>query len=56
MQVGDITRTVYLASLPVVVSTGLWVWITELINKTKIKNKKKGQTELIFNTIEKKKC
>ena len=33
VQVGDITRTVYLASLPVVVSTGLWVWITELINK-----------------------
>ncbi len=33
VQVGDITRTVYLASIPVVVSTGLWVWITELINK-----------------------
>lgn len=33
VQVGDITRTVYLASLPAVVSTGLWVWITELINK-----------------------
>lgn len=33
VQVGDITRTVYLASLPVVVSTGLWIWITELINK-----------------------
>ena len=33
IQVGDITRTVYLASIPVVVSTGLWVWITELINK-----------------------
>lgn len=33
VQVGDITRTVYLASLPVVVSTGLWLWIKELINK-----------------------
>ena len=33
VQVGDITRTVYLASLPVVVSIGLWVWITELISK-----------------------
>ena len=33
VQVGDITRTVYLASISVVVSTGLWVWITELINK-----------------------
>ncbi len=34
IQAGDITRTVYLASLPVVVSTGLWLWITELISKT----------------------
>ncbi len=33
VQVGDITRTVYLASLPIVISTGLWLWITELINK-----------------------
>lgn len=33
VQVGDITRTVYLASLPVAVSTGLWVWIKKLINK-----------------------
>lgn len=33
VQVGDITRTVYLASLPVVISIGLWVWITELISK-----------------------
>ena len=33
VQVGDLTRTVYLASLPVVISTGLWLWIIELINK-----------------------
>lgn len=33
VQVGDLTRTVYLASLPVVASTGLWLWITELINR-----------------------
>jgi len=31
VQVGDITRTVYLASLPIVVATGLWVWIDQLI-------------------------
>jgi len=31
VQVGDITRTVYLASLPIVVITGLWVWIDEII-------------------------
>ena len=34
VQVGDITRTVYLASLPLVVATGVWVWIDELISKT----------------------
>jgi 1,4-dihydroxy-2-naphthoate octaprenyltransferase len=32
VQVGDITRRVYLASLPVVVVTGLWVWIDEIAN------------------------
>jgi len=31
VQVGDLTRTVYLASLPIVISTGLWLWIIELI-------------------------
>jgi 1,4-dihydroxy-2-naphthoate octaprenyltransferase len=30
VQVGDITRTVYLASLPLVVAIGLWVWMEEL--------------------------
>lgn len=30
VQAGDITRTVYLAALPVVVITGLWVWINEM--------------------------
>jgi len=33
VQVGDITRTVYLASLPIVVATGLWVWIDELVSR-----------------------
>ena len=33
VQAGDLTRTVYLASLPMVVSTGLWVWISELIHR-----------------------
>ncbi len=32
IQIGDITRTVYLASLPVIVMTGLWVWIDKLAN------------------------
>jgi 1,4-dihydroxy-2-naphthoate octaprenyltransferase len=34
IQAGDITRTVYLASLPIVVSTGLWLWVSELISRT----------------------
>jgi len=49
VQVGDITRTVYLASLPVVVSIGLWVWITELINK--VDDKKLGyKTTVMYFT------
>ena len=34
IQAGDLTRTVYWASLPIVVSTGLWVWISELISRS----------------------
>ena len=30
IQAGDLTRTVYLASLPMVFSTGLWIWNHEL--------------------------
>ena len=32
VQAGDITRTVYLAALPIVTITGLWVWINEIID------------------------
>jgi len=49
VQVGDITRTVYLASLPVVVSTGLWIWITELIKKEDDKKKGYKTTVMYFN-------
>lgn len=34
VQVGDLTRTVYLASLPLVVTTGLWVWMEELASSS----------------------
>ncbi len=34
VQVGDLTRTVYLASGPLVVATALWVWTDELITRT----------------------
>ena len=33
VQVGDITRRVYLASLPLVAVTGLWVWMDELASR-----------------------
>lgn len=33
VQVGDITRAVYLASLPLIVATGLRVWIGELVSR-----------------------
>ena len=34
VQAGDITRTVYMASLPIIAATGLWVWVDELVSKT----------------------
>jgi len=34
VQVGDLTRTVYLASSPLVVVTALWVWTDEIITRT----------------------
>lgn len=33
VQVGDLTRKVYVASLPLVAATGLWVWIEELVSR-----------------------
>jgi 1,4-dihydroxy-2-naphthoate octaprenyltransferase len=47
VQVGDITRTVYLASLPIVVATGLWVWIDELISITD--DEKAGRRTLVID-------
>lgn len=32
VQTGDLTRTVYIAALPLFVATGLWVWMDELID------------------------
>jgi 1,4-dihydroxy-2-naphthoate octaprenyltransferase len=34
VQAGDLTRRVYLASLPLVVATALWVWTEELMTRT----------------------
>jgi len=33
VQAGDLTRKVYLASLPLVVATALWVWMDELVTR-----------------------
>ncbi len=46
VQVGDITRTVYLASLPLIVATGLWVWIDELVSR--IDDEKTGRRTMVI--------
>lgn len=46
-QVGDITRTVYLASLPLVIATGLWVWVEELASSPD--DKKTGRRTLVLD-------
>ncbi len=47
VQVGDLTRTVYLASLPLVVATGLWVWLDELASR--INDEKIGRKTLVID-------
>lgn len=46
IQVGDLTRTVYLASLPLVVSTGLWVWTDELVSR--IDDERTGRKTMVI--------
>lgn len=45
VQVGDITRRVYLASLPIVVATGLWIWIEEMASRED--DEKSGRNTLV---------
>ena len=45
VQTGDLTRRVYLASLPMVVSTGLWVWTLELVRR--VEDEKSGRGTLV---------
>ena len=47
IQVGDITRTVYLASLPIVVATGLWVWLDELVSR--VDDEKAGRRTMVID-------
>jgi len=48
IQTGDLTRAVYIASLPLVVSTGLWVWISELISRTEDERTGRNTMVMIF--------
>jgi len=47
VQVGDISRTVYLAALPIVAITGLWVWINEMTNYS-IREKSERKTLVTY--------
>lgn len=47
VQVGDLTRTVYLASLPLVVATGLWVWVGELA--TRPEDEQSGRRTMVID-------
>jgi 1,4-dihydroxy-2-naphthoate octaprenyltransferase len=47
IQVGDLTRTVYLASLPLVVAIGLWVWMEELASISD--DEKTGRRTLVID-------
>ena len=46
VQVGDLTRTVYLASSPLVVATALWVWTDELVTRTD--DQKQGRQTMVI--------
>jgi 1,4-dihydroxy-2-naphthoate octaprenyltransferase len=48
VQAGDITRTVYLASLPLVVVTGLWVWTDELASRIDDENVGRETMVILF--------
>jgi 1,4-dihydroxy-2-naphthoate octaprenyltransferase len=45
VQAGDLTRTVYVACLPLVVATGLWAWLDELV--TRAEDEEVGRETLV---------
>jgi 1,4-dihydroxy-2-naphthoate octaprenyltransferase len=47
VQVGDLTRTVYIASLPLFLATGLWVWMEELASNSD--DEKAGRRTLVID-------
>ncbi len=46
VQVGDLTRTAYAAAAPIVVATGLWVWLEELASREE--DEKTGRRTLVL--------
>lgn len=49
IQTGDLIRSVYLASLPIVASIGLYVWISELISRLEDRRNKQNNMAMIFS-------
>jgi 1,4-dihydroxy-2-naphthoate octaprenyltransferase len=47
VQAGELTRTVYIASLPMVSATALWVWTGELV--TRVNDEKSGRGTLVVS-------
>ena len=47
VQAGDLTRTVYLASLPIIIVTGLWVWLDKLVSS--VDDEKAGRRTLVID-------
>ena len=50
VQVGDLTRTVYLAAVPLVAVTGLWVWVAELASAADDKKDGRETMVILFGT------
>ncbi|MEA2097086.1 MAG: prenyltransferase [Candidatus Cloacimonadota bacterium] len=46
VQAGDITRRVYLASIPLIIATGLWAWIDKLASRKN--DEKKGRKTMVM--------
>jgi len=47
VQAGDLTRTVYVASLPIVLVTGLWIWLDKLVSSAD--DEKAGRRTLVID-------
>jgi len=50
IQAGDLTRSVYIASIPIVVSTALWLWLSEIISGEDDKKAGRNTMVLLFSS------